>query len=97
VTDLRPYLEAALHLAVVKDDLSVFQHEHGTAGGPWPAGGDHGADSHAGHAGHESMPAAFGPEVTTTFTVPEPGTYYLFAQAAHGEDLVVSRIPVQVR
>jgi hypothetical protein len=31
VTDLRPFLHAPLHLAVVKDDPSQFLHEHGQA------------------------------------------------------------------
>lgn len=90
VTDLRPYLEAALHLAVVKDDLSQFLHEHGTAN-------PEAHSDHSGHGGHESAePASFGPEVTAVVTFPEPGTYYLFGQAAHGNKLLNSRFSIEV-
>jgi hypothetical protein len=98
VTDLRPYLEAPLHLVVAKADLSEFQHEHGTVP----------EEEHAGHGGHGTGPEghgsptydgrlAFGPEVTARLSFPEPGTYYLFGQAAHGDRLLITRFPVEVR
>lgn len=91
VTDLRPYLVAPLHLAIVKADLTQFLHEHGTAAVP-------GHPGHSGHGNHESqVPAAFGPEITATVTFPEPGTYYLFGQAAHGDKLLNTRFIIEVR
>jgi hypothetical protein len=98
VTDLRPYLGAPLHLAVVKEDLSQFQHEHGTVPGEEHAGGtDHGS-GHDGYVSHEyEGPSAFGPELTATLSFSEPGTYYLFGQAAHGDRLLITRFPVEVR
>ncbi len=90
VTDLRPYLAAPLHLAVVSDDLTRFLHEHGTAAMPGHSG-------HSGHADHASpVPPAFGPEVTAAVTFPEPGTYYLFGQAAHGGKLLNTRFSIEV-
>jgi hypothetical protein len=98
VTDLRPYLDAPLHLAVVKEDLSQFQHEHGTVPGREHAGGSNHRSGHDAHALHEyEGPAAFGPELTATLSFPEPGTYYLFGQAAHGDRLLITRFPVEVR
>ncbi|MBP0438031.1 hypothetical protein [Tianweitania sediminis] len=93
LTDLRPYLEAPLHLAVVKDDLTIFLHTHGTL--PDASGVGHG-DAHHGHASGKADMETFGPEIAATVTFPKPGTYYLFAQAAHGEQLLISRVPVHV-
>lgn len=98
VTDLRPYLEAPLHLVAAKADLSEFQHEHGTVPEEEHAGHDgHGT----GHEGHDSTAypgrSAFGPEVTARLSFPAPGTYYLFSQAAHGDRLLITRFPVEVR
>lgn len=112
LTELRPYLDAPLHLAVVKDDLTTFLHTHGTLPGDAHAGhGGHGSaeaghgNAHASHddagsaaaqGGTHLGPATFGPEIEATVTFPEPGTYYLFAQAAHGDQLLISRFPVHV-
>jgi len=107
VTDLRPYLDAPLHLAVVKQGFGAFLHEHGAVAGEAQAGHEaHGSpashdDAHGAHDhGHQTHgyqgPASFGPELTATVSFPEPGRYYLFAQAAHGDRLLVSRFPVQV-
>jgi hypothetical protein len=97
-----------MHLAVVSDDLSHFLHEHGMLPGKEHAGhgesaghtaqGSHddaSGDSHDGDHGHHG-PAEFGPEITARVSFPEPGTYYLFSQAAHGDTLLISRIPVEV-
>jgi hypothetical protein len=91
VTDLRPYLAAPLHLAIVKNDLTQFMHEHGTAAVPGHSG-------HSGHGDHESqVPAVFGPEITATVTFPEPGTWYVFGQAARGDKLLNTRSTIEVR
>jgi len=102
VADLRPYLDAPLHLAVVKEDLSSFLHAHGTVARDDQTGhAAHGSHNHAdgqGHASHGYQgPSSFGPELTATLTFPEPGRYYLFGHAAHGDSLLVSRFPVEVR
>ncbi|HEX2257691.1 MAG TPA: hypothetical protein VHG92_13530 [Afifellaceae bacterium] len=107
VTDLRPYLDAALHLAVVKQDFGAFLHEHGTAGGAaangghpshghgdGPEGQAHGSHGHGTH-GYDG-PAQFGPEMTATLAFPEPGRYTLFGQAAHGDKLLIARFPIEV-
>jgi hypothetical protein len=98
VTDLRPYLDGPLHLAVVKDDLSRFQHEHGTVPGEEHAGYSAHGSGDDGHAPHPyEGPSGFGPEIAATLSFPEPGTYYLFSQAAHGDRLLITRFPVEVR
>jgi hypothetical protein len=98
VTNLRSYLDAPMHLAVVHDDLRHFLHEHGML--PVQAHVGHGShemsgDNHHGHHGYQG-PAEFGPEIIASLSFPEPGTYYLFSQAAHGDALLISRIPVNV-
>lgn len=108
-TDLRAYLDAAMHVAVVKDDLSEFLHTHGTAAGEGrtealgvrgQAGGEHGGHGAGGNgatSGGGEEPALFGPELTATVTFPAPGRYFLFGQAAHGDMLLIARFPVEVQ
>lgn len=97
VTELRPYLEAPLHLAVVKEDLTHFVHEHGAVGGEPAAAHAHHSGSHdQGQPGYEG-PATFGPALAARLSFPEPGRYFLFGQAAHGDRLLVSRFAVEVR
>ena len=97
ITDLRLFLEAAMHLAVVKDDLGHFLHGHGVAKGI-DTGYDHvhGSGGDTGAAGDGPEVLYFGPEITATVTFPEPGRYYLFGQSAHGNKLLISRISVDV-
>ncbi len=107
VRNLRPYLNAPMHLAVVRDDLRHFLHEHGMLPGQAHVGHGEGADhdphalhemsgdNHHGHHGYQG-PAEFGPEITASLSFPESGTYYLFSQTAHGDTLLISRIPVEV-
>lgn len=90
INDLRPYLGAAMHLAAVKDDLTQFMHGHGEGAGATEMG-------HAAHGGDAGVNRAAGPDVTATLTFPEPGLYFLFGQAARGDQMLVSRFAVEVR
>jgi len=98
ITDLRPFLAAAMHLAVVKDDFGHFVHAHGTAKG-LGTGYDHvhGASSADDDSPEPGDLVYFGPEIVATVTFPEPGRYFLFGQAAHGETLLITRLPIDVR
>ena len=98
VTDLQLYLAAPMHIAMVKEDLSHFVHGHGTARG-LGTGYDHahGAGAAEDSSAQSGSVGQFGPEIAATFTFPESGRYYLFGQAAHGENLLISRVPVDVR
>jgi hypothetical protein len=97
VTDLRLFLEAAMHLAVVRDDLGQFLHGHGIAKGV-ETGYDHAHGPGGAEGGGVGVPDLryFGPEITASVTFPEPGRYYLFGQSAHGKSLLISRVPVDV-
>lgn len=97
LTDLRPFLAAPMHLAVVKDDLSVFLHEHGTVAGEAGEGHHtHGSSHTPQHTHGSEPPKAFGPGVTASVEFPEAGTYYLFGQAAVDDDLLMFRFPLVV-
>ena len=98
ITDLRLFLAAAMHLAVVKDDLSRFLHGHGVAKG-LGTGYDHVHGARAAKDSGDVPPdiAYFGPEIVATVTFPEAGRYHLFGQSAHGEKMLVTRVPVEVR
>jgi Cu+-exporting ATPase len=73
VTDLRPYLGAAAHVAVVSAEGGEFAHTHGEAAGAGHA--EEGGDGH----GHETGPA-LGPEIAFHHTFPEPGLYKVWGQ-----------------
>lgn len=93
VTELRPYLDAAMHVAVVKDDLTTFLHEHGTAPGVSHING-HGHGHHRDRG--DATAASFGPQIAVTLSFPEPGRYHLFGQNVHGDEIIVSRFAVDV-
>ena len=76
VRDLRPYLGAAAHVAVVSEQGGEFAHTHGEAAGAGheEEGGAHGAgDEHA-------APAGLGPEIEFHHTFPAPGLYKVWGQ-----------------
>jgi len=94
VTDLAPYLGAAAHVAIVSEDTRAFAHTHGEAAGQ--------GNGHAGHGAMAEMemdtvPAAFGPEVTFTHSFARPGLYKIWGQFGyHGRVLTVPFV-VQAR
>ncbi len=93
VTDLAPYLGAAMHLAVVKNDLSAFIHTHGevhpfgTVTKPLPTSTVH---------QHAPPPARFGPVVEAHVTFPSPGTYTIFGEFSHESVVRTSSFTVTV-
>lgn len=92
LTDLQPYLGAAMHVAIVKDDLSEFVHAHGevhTPGAPAPALPATGVHNHA------PPPPKFGPMVEAHPVFPSSGVYTVFAQFKH--DGAVVNAPFTVR
>ena len=82
ITDMKPYLAAAMHIAVVKDDLSSFMHVHGEVHTP-----ESPKTVSASHV-HAPPPSSFGPTVEGHVTFPEPGVYTLFTEFARPEGVV---------
>jgi hypothetical protein len=74
VTDLRPYLAAPMHLAIIRTDLNQFVHAHADQpdAAPHPAG----------HV-HATKDETYGPELESEVVFPVPGTYKLFSQVNH--------------
>ncbi len=86
IEDLQPYLGAAMHTAIASEDLQEFQHVHGMA---MPTGE---------RAEHDMnmVPSAFGPDVSAAITFNKPGTYYLFGEFKHEDEVRTSKFAVSV-
>ncbi len=79
VTDLGPYLGAAMHIAVVSDDLKRYIHAHGTVPGEPHADHDH---------MHSVPPNRFGPEIESDVVFPVKGIYTIFSQVKRGDKVL---------
>jgi hypothetical protein len=83
VSDIEPYLSAAMHLAVINEGRgNYFVHAHGDR----PDAAQH--TGHAGHMashmGHSSPPGAvYGPEIEAHVVFPAKGTYKIFSEIRH--------------
>jgi methionine-rich copper-binding protein CopC len=85
VLDLEPYLAAAMHVAVIKDDFSEFVHAHGEVhlpGAPVPAASPTGVHNHA------PPPPRFGPLIEAHPVFPSAGVYTIFAQFKHRGEVI---------
>ncbi len=87
VTDLEPYLGAAMHLAIVRSDLTHFIHAHGSVPGEGPA-----ADRE-----HAQPPEKFGPEIESTIVFPVKGAYRIFSQVQHQGKVLLFDFMVEAR
>jgi putative copper resistance protein D len=88
VTDLNPYLGAAMHLAVVSDDLNQYIHSHGTVPG----------EPHAHHNHmHAKPPETFGPEIDADVVFPVKGVYAIFGQLKHRDQVLLFDFMVNVQ
>jgi Cu+-exporting ATPase len=92
VTDLSPYLAAAMHVAVVKNDLSAFIHAHGEV---HPPGYVPTQASVANHV-HQPPPQQFGPTVEAHVIFPSPGLYTVFGEFKRGTVVIPTKFTVRV-
>ena len=88
VTDLQPYLGAAMHLAVVRDNLDQFIHAHGAVPGE--------PSTHHEHM-HDMSPARFGPNIEAEVVFPVKGIYKIFGQVQHQGKVLLFDFMVEVR
>lgn len=92
VTDLEPYLGAAMHVAVVKTDLTQFLHGHGEV---HPPGYVYTPDSSGVHV-HAPPPPRFGPNVDAHLAIPEPGFYTVYGEFKHEGKVVVTKFTLHI-
>jgi putative copper resistance protein D len=88
VTDLNPYLGAAMHLAVVSDNLKQYIHAHGTVPGEPHAHSDH---------MHAKPPKRFGPEIEADVVFPAKGIYTIFSQVKYHDKVLLFDFMVNVQ
>lgn len=101
VTDLTSFLDAALHLAVVPTTLSTLLHHHGVAGMDMNMEEDmtetHSHDEPMEMDDHDVAPTSFGPFLASEGIIfPKPGTYRIFSQTKHGENIIFMSFMVAV-
>ncbi len=89
VTDLEPYLNASMHLAVVNSDLKIFIHAHGSTPGE--------THNHHDHVHATPPPERFGPEITSEVVFPEKATYKIFSQVKHQGKVLLFDFMVDVK
>jgi methionine-rich copper-binding protein CopC len=92
VTDLEPYLAAAMHVAVVKTDLTELVHGHGEV---HPPGYVYTPPTNGVHV-HAPPPTKFGPVVEAHLTIPEPGFYTVYGEFKHEGKVVVTKFTLRI-
>lgn len=93
VQGLQPYLGAAMHVAVVKNDLTEFVHTHGEV---HPAGVPVQPLSKSTLHLHAPPPPSFSSPVDAHPIFPTPGLYTVFGQFKHEGKVIVSRFTIRV-
>lgn len=88
VTDLNPYLGAAMHLAIVSVDLKQYIHAHGSVPGE--------PHNHQDHM-HAKPPKRFGPEIESDVVFPAKGIYTIFSQVKHRDKVLLFDFMVNVQ
>jgi methionine-rich copper-binding protein CopC len=93
VTDLVSYLGAAMHIAIIKNDLTEFIHTHGEVHPPgYVVPPSTAAATHQ----HAPPPARFGPVVEAHAVFPGPGLYTVFGEFRVGETVIPTKFTVRV-
>lgn len=96
VTDLEPYLSAAMHVGIVSSDLQTFIHTHGQVFLPGSAALQQLFASYVTYHNH-FVPDKFGPKIQLNVAFPFPGTWTLFGEFKHQGKIVVTRFKVKVK
>jgi Cu+-exporting ATPase len=92
VEDLEPYLGAAMHVAIVKNDLSEFIHTHGEWHPPGYVTPQNPSLSHV----HAPPPEKFGPTIEAHAVFPSPGLYTVFGEFKQGETVNAAQFSVRI-
>lgn len=98
VKNLEPYLAAAMHIAIVRQDFSRFTHTHGEAFQPGSVWFQQVLGKYVKYHTHFA-PDQFGPEVITqpwTTIFPSPGAYQVFGEFKHEGEIIVTHFAFEV-
>ena len=96
VTDLQPYLGAAMHLAIVPSDLAGrVIHTHGQVYLPGSAFFQQLFQNYVNYHSH-FVPDHFGPKIQARITFPTPGVYVLFGELKHDGQVILTSFTVRV-
>ena len=98
VTDLEPYLSAAMHIGIVRSDLASFTHTHGEALLPGSVWFQQLLGKYFKYHIHFA-PDKFGPRIITqpwTTVFPTVGTFKLFGEFRHEGKTIVTDFTVRV-
>lgn len=98
IKDLEPHLAAAMHIAIIRQDLSKFTHTHGEAKQPGSVWFQQLFGKYFKYHTHFA-PDRFGPEIITqpwTTIFPAPGAYQVFGEFKHEGKVIVTNFLVKV-
>lgn len=98
VSDLEPYLAAAMHIALVRQDFGLFRHTHGEASEPGSVWFQQMLGKYFKYHIHFA-PDRFGPKIITqpwTTIFPTPGVYQVFGEFKHEGKITVADFMIKV-
>jgi len=95
LTDLEPYLGAAMHVAIVRADLGRVIHTHGQPYLPGSAFFQQLFQNYVNYHSH-FVPDHFGPDIQARVAFPQPGLYEIFGEFKHGDRVITSSFTVHV-
>jgi len=96
VSDLEPYLGAAMHLALVRSDLGRVVHTHGQVYLPGSAFFQQLFQDYVNYHSH-FVPDHFGPKIQARITFPQPGLYEIFGEFKRSGRVIVTKFVVQAK
>ena len=89
--DMGPYLGAAMHVVIVRDDLTDFMHTHAMAG----MDGMMDMNTSMNMNMDMKVPSRFGPNLEVDSEFPEKGLYHIFAEFRHNGKIVLTQFMVE--
>ncbi len=95
VTDLEPYLAAAMHVGIINANLQNFIHTHGQVYIPGSAYLQSLFKNYVTYHNH-FVPDHFGPKIEVYTIFPQRGDYVIFGEIKHHGHLIVTRFRVHV-
>ena len=97
VKDLQPYLAAAMHIAMVKEDMTEFIHTHGEVAQEDEMKDMMEVEMNGMSGMNHAVLAAFGPDAEAHITFPSAGIYRIFGEFKHNGKVVVTSFMVEVK